>query len=108
MDNSFDKYNKEYAEQEKSGFKQTFFVIVSYIMGIIGLVLGIYSLLPDKNMYMSLLTLVLGLFGIMAASKAKQGGEWKTMTKIPGILAGVDLVVACFVLYILPYLPFGK
>lgn len=104
MDNSFDKYNAEFAEHERSSFKQTLFLVIAYILNAIGLAISIYSLLPSTNMYLSLLSLLLGLFAFQAVSKAKQGGDWKLVFKIPGIIAGVVLAVSCFVLYVLPYI----
>ena len=100
MDNSFDKLNSEFQEKKTSGFKFWFFMILTFLFDIIGLVFGIYSL--SHNQYISLLTLVFGLFGTQAVFKARGTDDWKPLTRFGLILSLVIVVLACVVLYIVP------
>ena len=106
MDNSFDKLNNEFADKSKSGFKYWFWLVFSYIFAVVGIAVGVYALLPGNNRYLSLLTLLCGLFGMQTASWSKAGGPgvWnKPLKLVMGICLGV-LVFACVILYIiLPY-----
>lgn len=114
MDTSFDKYNKEFAEQQKSGFKETFFMIVTYFWIVLGLGVSIFAMVKaipqfaengkSSYIYFCLLSLIFGLFGISTASKAKQGGEWRKKYTVPAIINGVVVAISAFVLYVLPYL----
>ena len=114
MDTSFDKYNKEFAEQQKSGVKETLCMIMTYFWIVLGLgicVLALVNAVPQliengksSYIYFCLLSLIFGLFGINFASKAKQGGEWRKKYTIPAIINGVVIGLSSFVLYVLPYM----
>ncbi len=114
MDTSFDKYNKEFAEQQKSGFKETAFMVITYFWIVLGLaicVLALVNAIPEliekgksSYIYFCLLSLIFGLFGISFASKARQGGEWRKKYTVPAIINGVVIGISSFVLYVLPYL----
>lgn len=100
MDNSFDKLNSEFMDKKTSGFKYWFFLIITFVFDVIGVGFGVYSL--SHNQYISLLTLLFGLFGTQTVYKAKGTGSWNTATKVGFILSLVVVAIACVVLYILP------
>ena len=106
MDNSFDKLNGEFADKSKNGFKYWFWLVFSYIFALVGICVGIYALLPGHNRYLSLLTLLCGLFGMQTASWSKAGGSegWNMPLKVAMGICLAVLVFACVILYIiLPY-----
>lgn len=105
MDNSFDKLNNDFADKGRGGAKYWIWMVVSYIFAVAGLCVGIYALMPGHNRYLSLLTLLCGLFGMQTASWSKAGyGLWNKPLKIVMISCGVVLAFACVILYIvLPY-----
>lgn len=104
MDNSFDKLNSEFADKARGGFKYAFWLVCSYLFDVLGLAIGVYALLPDHNKYLSLLTLLCGLFGIQTNAWAK-GTQPRNMALKISFWAGMAvLVFACVILYIiLPY-----
>ena len=105
MDNSMDKLNNEFTDHSRSGAKYWIWMVVSYIFAVLGVCVGIYALLPGNNRYLSLLTLLCGLFGMQTASWSKAGGNgWTKPLKIVMVACGAVLVFACVILYIvLPY-----
>ncbi len=104
MDNSFDKLNSEFADKARGGFKYWFYVVLTYIFIVLGAGIGIFALLPDNNRYLSLLTLLAGLFGLQAVYKAKGTQGWNTLLRVGQIASFVVLAFACVILYIiLPY-----
>ena len=105
MDNSFDKLNGEFADKSKSGPKYWIWMVFSYLFAVLGAAIGIYAVMPANNSYLSLLTLLCGLFGMQTASWSKAArGVWDKPLKIAMIACGVVLVFACVILYIvLPY-----
>lgn len=105
MDNSFDKLNAEFADKSKGGVKYYIWLVFSYIFAVLGLVIGVYAALPANNSYLSLLTLLCGLFGLQTASWSKGAkGVWTKPLRISQIICGVAVVFACVILYIiLPY-----
>ncbi len=98
MDSSFDKYNDEFKEQQKTGFKYTLVLIVAYIFALAGLVIDILAFVY-WNAYISLGGLVAALLSFQALMKAK-GGDWRLKTKIPLIINIVVLAVAFVLLYV--------
>ena len=101
MDNSFDKLNGEFADKARGGFKYWFYNILGYVFAVLGTAIGIWSLLPDKNKYISLLTLLCGLFGLQAAYKAKGTQGWNKTLRINQIFNFVVLAFSCVILYII-------
>ena len=105
MDNSFDKLNAEFADKSGGGFKYWLWLVISAVFALLGLVIGIYAVMPANNSYLSLLTLLCGLFGLQTASWSKAAkGAWDKPLRVIQICCGVVLVFACVILYIiLPY-----
>ncbi len=104
MDNSFDKLNSEFADKARGGFKYWFYVVLTYLFDLVGAGIGVYALLPDNNRYLSLLTLLAGLFGLQAVYKAKGTQGWNTVLRVGQIASFAVLVFSCVILYIiLPY-----
>lgn len=104
MDNSFDKLNSEFADKARGGFKYWFYVVLTFIFVVLGTGIGVYALLPDNNRYLSLLTLLAGLFGLQAIYKAKGTQGWNMLLRVGQIASFVVLVFSCVILYIiLPY-----
>ena len=104
MDNSFDKLNSEFADKARGGFKYWFYVVLTYIFVVLGAGIGIFALLPENNRYLSLLTLLAGLFGLQAVYKAKGTQGWNMVLRVGQIASFVVLVFSCVILYIiLPY-----
>ena len=108
MDNSFDKLNNEFVDKSRSGAKYWIWLVISFIMEIAGFVVGIYAIIAQATQssgprgYLSLLTLLGGLFGLQTASwaKAAGGGKWNLALKVAfGIGIGVA-AFACVILYI--------
>ena len=66
MDNSFDKLNSEFADKARGGFKYWFYVVLTYVFVVIGVGIGVFCLLPDHNRFISVVTLLAGLFGLPA------------------------------------------
>lgn len=105
MDNSFDKLNDEFADKARGGFKYWFYLVLGYVFAGIGAAIGVFSLLPGNNKYLSLLTLLFGLFGLQAVFKAKGTQGWNLNLRINMIFNAVVLVFSCVILYIiLPYI----
>ncbi len=105
MDNSFDKLNSEFADKARGGFKYWFWLGFSYIFAALGAAIGIYALLPDNNRYLSLLTLLCGLFGAQTNAWAKGTQARNKPLFISFVINIVVVVFACVILYIvLPYL----
>lgn len=98
MDSSFDKYNDEFKEQQKTGFKYTLLLIIAYIFSIIGLVVDVLAFVY-WNAYISLGGLVAALLSFEALMKAK-GGDWRLKTKIPLFINIAVLAVSFVLLYI--------
>ncbi len=104
MDNSFDKLNSEFADHARGGFKYWFWLIFSYLFVVVGAAIGIIALLPDNNKYLSLLTLLCGLFGLQANAWSKGTQARNKLLQVSFIANLVVLVFACVILYIiLPY-----
>ena len=104
MDNSFDKLNSEFADKARGGFKYWFYLVLTYIFVILGIGIGVYCLLPGNNRYISLLTLLAGLFGLQAVYKAKGTQGWNGVLRVGQIASFVVLAFSCVILYIiLPY-----
>ena len=103
MDNSFDKLNSEFADKSRSGAKYWIGLVISFIFEIAGLAVGIYSL-THLNVgvggYLSLLTLLGGLFGVQTASWAKSGQPFNTPLKVSYGFGIAVAVFACIILYI--------
>ena len=108
MDNSFDKLNNEFVDKSKSGVKYWIEIVISFLFEAAGLVVGIYAIILQMTQtsgprgYLSLLTLLGGLFGLQVASWAKgaNGGRATQLTKI-SFIAGIAVAVfACVILYI--------
>ena len=100
VDNSFDKLNEQFADKARGGFKYWFFVVLSFVCAVIAIGFGIFALLPGNNKYLSLLTLLFGLFGWQAVTKAKGTQSYNTLLKIALIINFVALAFAVVVLYI--------
>ena len=103
MDNSFDKLNAEFADvgNQKRGFKYWFWMIFAYIFDVLGVAIGIFALLPEKNKYISLLTLLCGLFACQTAAWGKGQGTWNKPLRIAQF-AGIAVVAfAAVILYII-------
>ncbi len=104
MDNSFDKLNNEFADKARGGFKYWFWLIFSYIFALLGAAIGVYAVLPGNNRYLSLLTLLCGLFGIQTVFWSKGTQGWNKPLRVSFVAGLVVLVFACVILYIiLPY-----
>ena len=104
MDNSFDKLNDQFADKARGGFKYWFWLIFSYIFAVLGVTVGVYALLPGNNRYLSLLTLLCGLFGVQTNAWSK-GTQTRNKPLFVSFVANLAVVVfACIILYIiLPY-----
>lgn len=103
MDNSFDKLNAEFADvsNAKRGFKYWFWLVWSYLFTVIGLAIGVFALMPERNKYLSLLTLLCGLFAVQTAAWGKGPGHWDKPLRV-GQLAGIVVVAfAAVILYII-------
>ena len=108
MDNSFDKLNNEFVDKSRSGPKYWIWIIISFIMETAGLLVGIYAIILQVTQdsgprgYLSLLTLLGGLFGVQTASwsKAGAGGKHTKLTKVSYIYGIAVAVFACVILYI--------
>ena len=98
MDSSFDKYNDEFKEQQKTGIKYTIILVVAYIFSLAGLLCDILAFVY-WNSYISLGGLVAALLSFQALFKAK-GGDWRLKTKIPLFINIAVLAVAFVLLYI--------
>ena len=98
MDSSFDKYNDEFKEQQKTGIKYTIILVVAYIFALAGLLCDILAFVY-WNSYISLGGLVAALLSFQALFKAK-GGDWRLKTKIPLIINIAVMAVAFVLLYI--------
>lgn len=104
MDNSFDKLNGEFADQARGGFKYWFWLVFSYLFVVVGAAVGVIALLPDNNKYLSLLTLLCGLFGLQTNAWAKGTQARNKVLRVSFIANLAVLVFACVILYIiLPY-----
>lgn len=104
MDNSFDKLNNEFIDKQSSGgFKYWFWGICAYVCDIIGLGFagfGFTEAAGGIGLYFSLLTLVLGAFGIQTNSWAKGSGKRGKFLLGSFIFGLVDVAIACIILYI--------
>jgi hypothetical protein len=87
-------------DKKTSGFKYWFYLIITFVFDVIGIGFGVYSL--SSNQYISLLTLLFGLFGTQTVYKAKGSGSWNKATKFGFILSLVVVALSCVVLYIVP------
>lgn len=109
MDNSFDKLNSEFADKARGGFKYWFYVILTFVFVVLGTAIGVASLTTwakdlGPGQYLSLLTLLAGLFGLQAIYKAKGTQGWNGILRVGQIASFVVLAFSCVVLYIvLPY-----
>ena len=103
------KFDKEFAEKREGGGKWWFQYIWAWICGIIAwffAVLGIIWEVTDyaQGGYISLISVLFGLFGIQAVFKCKVYG-WNVRLIIPLVFYAIALVFTCFILYIyMPYL----
>ncbi len=108
VDNSFDKLNNEFVDKGRSGPKYWIEIIVSFIIEAAGLIVGIFAIYKQITAssgprgYLSLLTLLGGLFGLQAASwaKAAAGGKHTQLTKVSFIIGIAVAAFACVILYI--------
>ena len=108
MDNSFDKLNNEFVDKSRSGPKYWIWIVVSFIIEAAGLFVGIYAIIlqitrdSGPRGYLSLLTLLGGLFGLQTASwsKSAAGGKHTKLTKLSYIIGIAVSVFACVILYI--------
>ena len=108
MDNSFDKLNNEFVDKGKNGVKYWIWVVISVIMEAAGLLVGIFAIYKQVTAssgprgYLSLLTLLGGLFGLQTASWAKAAAGGKSNTVLRTLMiAGIAVAVfACVILYI--------
>ena len=103
---NFDKLNAEFADvgNQKHGFKYWAWMILAYLFMLAGLAVGVFALMPGRNRYLALLTLLGGLFGLQMAAWAKGTGDWTKPLRVCQIASFVVLVLACVILYIV--LPF--
>ena len=100
-----EKLNNEFSDKSGNSVKYWIWMVFSYIFAALGVCIGIYALLPGHNRYLSLLTLLCGLFGMQTASWGKAGiNFWNKPLKVAMIACGVVLAFACVILYII--LPF--
>lgn len=102
MDN-FDKLNAEFADVggQKRGFKYWFWMIFAYLFDVAGVGFGVFALLPGNNKYISLLTLLCGLFACQTAAWGKGKGTWNKPLRIAQF-AGIAVVAfAAVILYII-------
>ena len=98
MDSSFDKYNDEFKDQQKTGIKVTILLVLAYIFALGGLVITVLTFVYH-NSYVSLGGLVCALLSFEALFKAKSG-DWRLKTLIPLIIDIVVIAVAFVMLYI--------
>ena len=105
MDN-FDKLNAEFADKGRSGFKYWFWLIISYIFLVAGVLvlIGIPTWWKDSNIgnYWALLSMLAGLFAMQTSSWAKGGGPRTKPLKYVMIAGFVILAISCVILYIVP------
>ncbi len=108
MDNSFDKLNNEFVDKSRNGFKYWMWIVISVIFEVAGLLVGFYAIYAQATQdsgprgYLSLLTLLGGLFGLQTASwaKAAAGGKSNKFLRVLYIAGIVVAVFACVILYI--------
>ncbi len=103
------KFDKEFTEKREGGFKWWFMYVLSWGCGAIAwffAILGVIWETTDYSQggYISLLSVLFGLFGIQYVFKCKTYG-WNLRLLLPLIFSAVALVLTCFVLYVyMPYL----
>ena len=108
MDNSFDKLNNEFVDKGRNGVKYWIWLVISFLMEAAGLIVGIYAIILQATRdsgprgYLSLLTLLGGLFGLQTASwaKAAAGGKSNNVLRVAYIAGIAVAVFACVILYI--------
>ena len=101
MDNSFDKLNSEFADKARGGVKYWINLVLSYLFAVLGLAIGIFALLPDNNKYLSLLTLLCGLFGCQTNAWSK-GTQTRNKPLLISFIANLAVAAfACVILYII-------
>lgn len=108
MDNSFDKLNNEFVDKGRNGAKYWIWIVVSFILELAGLCVGVYAIYMQITAdsgprgYLSLLTLLGGLFGVQAASwsKGAAGGKHTSLTRVSYIIGIAVAAFACVILYI--------
>ncbi len=108
MDNSFDKLNNEFVDKSRSGPRYWIWIVISFIIEAAGFAVGIYAIYAQMTQssgprgYLSLLTLLGGLFGLQTASWAKAGGGGKgtTLTRVSYGIGIAVAAFACVILYI--------
>lgn len=103
------KFDKDFAEKREGGSKWWFKYIMSWAWGVLAwffAILGIIWETTDFSQggYISLLTVLFGLFGIQDVFKCKTW-SWNLRLYLPLIFNAAALAVTVFVLYIyMPYL----
>lgn len=101
MDNSFDKLNSEFADKARGGAKYWINLVLSYLFAVLGLAIGVFALLPDNNKYLSLLTLLCGLFGCQTNAWAK-GTQARNKPLFISFIVNLGVAAfACVILYII-------
>ena len=101
------KYDKEFSEKREGGFKWWFMYVLSWIFGVIGWFFAVLGIIWENTNYwqggyISLLTVMAGLFGIQFVFKCKTY-NWNLKLILPLIFNALALALACFILYI--YMP---
>lgn len=103
------KYDKEFAEKREGGTKWWvnyvwgwFSTVVAWFFAILGIIWEATDY--SQGGYISLLTVLFGLFGIQAFMKCKTW-SWNKKLIIPVVLDGIALAITVFILYIfMPYI----